>query len=190
MSDVTRILSAIEAGDPHAADQLLPLVYDELRKLAAQRLAQEKPGQTLQATALVHEAYLRLAVSPGQSGETHWDSRRHFFAAAAEAMRRILVEKARRKQRLRHGGGLKQQPLEANEPAIVAPLDGIDLLALNEALDRLEAASPRRAQLVKLRYFAGFSLPEVAQMLAISQSTAEADWTYAKTWLKREMEKP
>jgi RNA polymerase sigma factor (TIGR02999 family) len=190
MSDVTRILSAIEAGDAHAADQLLPLVYDELRKLAAQRLAQEKPGQTLQATALVHEAYLRLAASPGRaSGEPHWDSRTHFFAAAAEAMRRILVDKARRKQRLRHGGGLKHQPLEANEPAIVAPIEGLDLLALNEALDRLETASPRRAQLVKLRYFAGFSLPEVAQMLGISQSTAEADWTYAKTWLKRELAK-
>ncbi len=186
MSDVTRILNAIEQGDPSAAEQLLPLVYDELRRLAAQRLAQEKPGQTLQATALVHEAYLRLV---GTEPDQHWDSRGHFFAAAAEAMRRILVESARRKQRQRHGGGLQEHPLDGNEPAIVAPVEAVDLLALNESLDRLEVISPRRAELVKLRYFAGFTLPEVAQMLGISQSTAEADWTYAKTWLKREMEK-
>jgi RNA polymerase sigma factor (TIGR02999 family) len=186
MSEVTRILSAIEQGDPSAAEQLLPLVYDELRQLAAQRLAQEQPGQTLQATALVHEAYLRLVdVEQVQ----RWDSRGHFFAACAEAMRRILVEQARRKQRLRHGGALQQQPPEQNEPAIVSPVDELDLLALNEALDHLEAASPRRARLVKLRYFAGFTLPEVAAMLGISQSTAEADWTYAKAWLKREMER-
>jgi RNA polymerase sigma factor (TIGR02999 family) len=186
MTDVTRILSAIEQGDPQAAEQLLPLVYEELRQLAAAKLAQEKPGQTLQATALVHEAYLRLVdVDKVQS----WDNRGHFFASAAEAMRRILVEKARCKQRLRHAGGLQQQPLEENEPAIVAPVDAIDLLALDEALDRLEAASPRRAQLVKLRYFAGFTLPEVAAMLGVAQSTAEADWTYAKAWLKREMDK-
>jgi RNA polymerase sigma factor (TIGR02999 family) len=183
MSDVTHILSAIEQGDPHAAEQLLPLVYEELRQLAAQRLAQEKPGQTLQATALVHEAYLRLI------GDQQFASRGHFFAAAAEAMRRILVEKARRKQREKHGGGLRQQPLEENEPAIATPVEEVDLLALNEALDRLESAFPRRAQLVKLRYFAGFTLPEVAAMLGISQSTAEADWTYARAWLKREMEK-
>jgi RNA polymerase sigma factor (TIGR02999 family) len=186
MSDVTRILSAIEQGDPHAAEQLLPLVYDELRKLAAQKLAQEKPGQTLQATALVHEAYLRLV---DVDRVQQWDSRGHFFAAAAEAMRRILVDKARRKQRLRHGGERQQQPLEENEPAIASPVDALDLLALSEALDGLEAAFPRRAQLVKLRYFAGFTLPEAAQMLGVSQSTAEADWTYAKAWLKREMEK-
>jgi RNA polymerase sigma factor (TIGR02999 family) len=186
MSEVTRILSAIEQGDLHAAEQLLPLVYDELRQLAAQKMAQEAPGHTLQATALVHEAYLRLVdVEKAQ----HWDSRRHFFAAAAEAMRRILVESVRRKQRLRHGGGLRQQPLEANEPAIASPVDAIDLLALNEALERLEATFPRRAQLVKLRYFAGCPLPEVAEMLGISQSTAEADWTYARAWLKREMDK-
>jgi RNA polymerase sigma factor (TIGR02999 family) len=121
--------------------------------------------------------------------EQHWAGRGHFFAAAAEAMRRILVEKARRKRRLRHGGGLQKQPLDENEPAIASPADAVDLLALNEALDRLEAASPRRARLVKLRYFAGLTLPEVAEMLGISQSTAEADWTYAKAWLKREMEK-
>ena len=186
MTDVTRILSAIERGDPEAAELLLPLVYEELRQLAAQRLAQEKPGQTLQATALVHEAYLRL-VDTGKA--QRWDSRGHFFAAAAEAMRRILVEQARRKRRRRHGGGLRKQPLEGNEPAVAAPVDAVDLLALDEALGRLEAASPRRAELVKLRYFAGLTLPEVAAMLGTSQSTAEADWTYARAWLKREMEK-
>jgi RNA polymerase sigma factor (TIGR02999 family) len=183
MSEVTRILSAIEQGEPQAAEQLLPLVYGELRQLAAQKLAQEKPGQTLEATALVHEAYLRLV------GNQVFANGTHFFAAAAEAMRRILVEQARRKKRVRHGGELRTQPLEENEPARAAPVDEIDLLALNEALDHLEAASPRRAQLVKLRYFAGFTLPEVATMLGISRSTAEADWTYAKAWLKRQMEK-
>ena len=185
-SEVTRILSAIEAGDPHAAEQLLPLVYDELRKLAAMRLAQEKPGQTLQATALVHEAYLRLV--DGDKAQ-HWDSRGHFFAAAAEAMRRILVESARRKKRLRHGGGRQQQLLENDEPAIAAPVDALDVLALDDALDRLEAIYPRRAQLVKLRFFAGFTLPEISALLGVSQSTAEADWTYAKAWLQRDMEK-
>jgi RNA polymerase sigma factor (TIGR02999 family) len=186
MDDVTQILNAIEQGDPSAAEHLLPLVYDELRKLAADRMAQEKPGQTLQATALVHDAYLRLVdVEKAQ----HWNSRGHFFAAAAEAMRRILVEKARHKQRLCHGGGFQKLAFDDNEPVITSSVDAADLLALNEALDHLETASPRRAQLVKLRYFGGFKLPEVAQMLGISQSTAEADWTYAKTWLKREMEK-
>src|SRR5262245_25050004 len=183
MPDVTRILSAIEQGDPHAAAQLLPLVYDELRTLAAGRMARESPGQTLQATDLVHEAYLRL------TGDQHFDSRGHFFAAAAEAMRRILVETARRKNRLRHGGGRKKQPLDDDPLAIEAPVDTVDLLALDDALERLEAAYPRRAKLVKLRYFAGFTLPEVAAMLDVSQSTAEADWTYAKAWLQREMEK-
>lgn len=187
MSDVTRILSAIEQGDVHAAEQLMPLVYDELRVLAAQKLALEKPGQTLQPTALVHEAYLRL-VKP-ERADTHWDGRGHFFAAAAEAMRRILVEKARRKQRFRHGGALHKHPLDGNEPVIAAPVDPVDLLALNEALDRLEVASPRRAEVVKLRYFAGFTLPEVADLLGVAQSTAEADWTYARAWLKREMDK-
>jgi RNA polymerase sigma factor (TIGR02999 family) len=186
MSDVTHILSAIEQGDPHAAAQLLPLVYDELRRLAAQRLAQEKPGQTLQATALVHEAYLRLVDADKARA---WDGRGHFFAAAAEAMRRILVESARRKQRIRHGGELQKRPLDGNEPAVASPMDAIDLLALDEALHRLEAVSPRKARLVKLRYFAGFTLPEAAEMLGVSPSTAEADWTYAKAWLKREMEK-
>jgi RNA polymerase sigma factor (TIGR02999 family) len=190
MADVTRILTDIVAGDPHAAAELLPLVYDELRKLAAARLAGEKAGQTLQPTALVHEAYLRLVARPDPQGggEPAWDGRGHFFAAAAEAMRRILVEQARRKGRLRHGGGIHTQPLGGDEPAIDPPADALDLLALDEALGRLEAASPRRARLVKLRYFAGLTLPEVAEMLGISQSTAEADWTYAKAWLKREME--
>ena len=186
MSDVTRILSQIEQGDPQAAEKLLPLVYDELRKLAAMKLARENPGQTLQATALVHEAYVRLV---DQQDLKRWDNRGHFFSAAAEAMRRILVENVRRKQRVRHGGELEQRPLAGNEPQIASPVEAIDLLTLNEALDRLEATSPRKALLVKLRYFAGFTLPEVAEMLGISQSTAEADWTYAKTWLKREIEK-
>jgi RNA polymerase sigma factor (TIGR02999 family) len=192
MTAITRVLSAIENGDPTASEQLLPPVYDELRKLAAQRLAHEKPGQTLQATALVHEACLRLVSNPiGQAdaSDPKWETRRHFFAAAAEAMHRILIENARCKDRLRHAGKLQRLLLEQNEPVVSAPVDQFDLLALNEALDRLEATSPRRAQLVKLRYFGGLTLPEVAQMLGISQSTAEADWTYAKAWLKREMEK-
>src|SRR5262245_41364058 len=186
MSEVTRILCAIERGDPAAADQLLPLVYDELRKLAAWKLAREQPGQTLQATALVHEAYLRLV---GGVPDAHWDGRGHFFAAAAEAMRRILVENARRKGRLRHGGGLSKRPLAGDEPAVAPPADATDLLALDEALHRLEVASPRRARLVTLRYFAGLTLPQAAELLGISRSTAEADWTYAKAWLKRELEK-
>jgi RNA polymerase sigma factor (TIGR02999 family) len=192
MKHITQILSAIDRGDPDAPEQLMPLVYDELRRLAAQRLARETPGQTLQATALVHEAYLRLVAEPNrlsQSAEPQWDTRGHFFAAAAEAMRRILVEKARRKKRLRHAGHLRRVPLEGNEPAISAASDAVDLLALSDALDRLETASPRRARLVKLRYFAGLTLPEAAQMLGVSQSTVEADWTYAKAWLKREMDK-
>jgi RNA polymerase sigma factor (TIGR02999 family) len=190
MSDVTRLLNALDQGDPNAASQLLPLVYEELRRLAAQKLAHEKPGQTLQATALVHEAYLRLVGCHEEQapGTPQFDSRGHFFAAIAEAMRRILVEQARRKHRRRHGGQLHKQPLEGNEPAIASPVDAVELLALNEALDRLEATSPRKAQLVKLRYFAGFTLPEVAALLGVAQSTAEADWTYAKAWLKREME--
>ena len=192
MNEVTRILEAVERGDPHAVAKLLPLVYDELRKLAARRLAHEKPGQTLQPTALVHDAYLRLVADPNrqsQSAEPCWETRGHFFAAAAEAMRRILVEKARRKKRLRHAGHLRKVPLEGNEPAISPLVDAVDVLALSDAIDRLETASPRRARLVKLRYFAGLTLPEVAQILGISQSTVEADWTYAKAWLKREMEK-
>src|SRR5262249_40732662 len=157
MSEVTRILSAIEQGDPSAAEQLLPLVYDELRQLAAQKLAQEKPGQTLEATALVHEAYLRLA-GPGE--EPHWDNRRHFFAAAAEEMRRILVEEARRKRALTQGGDRQRQPLDAD--CVAAPQAADDLLALDEALNRLAATEPKVAELVKLRYFAGLTIPQAA----------------------------
>lgn len=186
MADVTQLLTAAETGDPQAAAELLPLVYDELRKLAATWIANEKPGQTLEPTALVHEAYIRL-VDGGRSDG--WDNRGHFFAAAAESMRRILVERARRRQRLRHGGGLQKHPIDEHDLAAASPVDAIDLLILDEALDRLEATSCRKALLVKLRYFAGFTVPEVAKMLGISQSTAEADWTYAKAWLKREMGK-
>jgi RNA polymerase sigma factor (TIGR02999 family) len=180
MTDVTRILSAIQQGDPHAAELLLPLVYDELRKLAAQKLAQEKPGQTLQATALVHEAYLRLVGdSPGQ-----WDNRHHFFAAAAEAMRRILVEQARRKRRVRHGGGRKRINLdEACSP--VQPRSD-DLLALDEALTRLASLKPVRAEVVKLRFFAGLTMAEIARTLGISQPTVERYWAFAEGGAKEE----
>ncbi|MFO0950576.1 MAG: sigma-70 family RNA polymerase sigma factor [Isosphaeraceae bacterium] len=181
MNDVTRILSAIEQGDSHAADRLLPLVYDELRTLAARRLAQEKPGQTLQATALVHDAYLRLVgdADPG------WDSRGHFFAAAAEAMRRILVENARRKAALKAGGGLGRVDLNDDVPAVEGP--NIDLLALDEALTALEARDRRKADLVRLRFFAGLTGEQAALALGISVSTAEKDWAYAKTWLRLAM---
>jgi RNA polymerase sigma factor (TIGR02999 family) len=181
MSDVTRILSAIEQGDPSAAEQLLPLVYDELRQLAARRLAHEQPGQTLQATALVHEAYLRLV---GDRRDV-WDNRRHFFAAAAEAMRRILVEQARRKRRVRHGGGKKRLDLE-EACSLVQPLSQ-DLLALDEALTRLAALKPARAEVVKLRFFAGLTMSEVAQTLGISLPTAERYWAFARTWLYAEL---
>jgi RNA polymerase sigma factor (TIGR02999 family) len=176
---VTSIFCAIEQGDPRAAEQLLPLVYDELRKLAAQKLAQENPGQTLQATALVHEAYLRLVGTqdPG------WNGRGHFFAAAAEAMRRILVENARRKKRLRHGGGGLKLDLEGVDLAGSAPAE--DLLALDEALEVLARKDPTAAQLVKLRYFAGLTMAEAATALGISLRTAERNWTYARTWLHR-----
>ncbi|MEQ9069654.1 ECF-type sigma factor [Gimesia chilikensis] len=182
MSDVTMILSRIERGNPEAAEQLLPIVYDELRKLAAARLANESPEQTLQATALVHEAYIRLVdVEQAQ----RWDSRGHFFAAAAEAMRRILVESARRKSRTRHGG--KVQRVELNPDLISPPNLGVDLLALDEALHRLELLDERKARLVKLRYFAGLSMSEAAQALGISLATAERDWRYARVWLLREL---
>jgi RNA polymerase sigma factor (TIGR02999 family) len=177
MSEVTQILSAIEQGNARAAEKLLPLVYDELRLLAAQRLAQEKPGQTLQATALVHEAYLRLVdVEKAQ----HWNSRGHFFAAAAEAMRRILIDNARRKRRPKHAGDRKR--VELDEALSVAE-PGVDLLALDEALDRLAAQEPAKAQLVKLRYFAGLSLEEAAACLGISAATAKRSWTVARAWL-------
>jgi RNA polymerase sigma factor (TIGR02999 family) len=180
MNHVTGILSAIERGDPSAAEQLLPLVYDELRRLAAQRLAQEKSGQTLQATALVHEAYLRLVdVEQAQ----RFSSRGHFFAAAAEAMRRILVENARRKGGVKHGGGLRRVNLD--EAASCAPDPADDLVALNEALDRLAGEDPTKAELVKLRYFAGLSVQEAADALGISRATADRYWAYAKVWLYR-----
>jgi RNA polymerase sigma factor (TIGR02999 family) len=178
MSEVTRILSAIEQGDPRAAEQLLPLVYDELRQLAAHKLAQEKPGQTLQATALVHEAYIRL-VEVGEA--QHWNSRGHFFAAAAEAMRRILVESARRKRGPKHGGGYQRVNLEE---AVSYAHESVDeLLSLNEALNKLAQEDPKKAELVKLRYFTGLSVQEAADILGISRATADRYWAYAKVWL-------
>jgi RNA polymerase sigma factor (TIGR02999 family) len=183
MSNVTQILSAIEQGDPQAAELLLPLVYAELRKLAVQKMNQEAPGQTLQATALVHEAYLRLVdVEKVQN----WDSRGHFFAAAAEAMRRILVENARRKQSGKHGGGVAHQALEPEIVPGPRTVDPLEVLAVHEALDKLSEKSPRRAELIKLRYFLGCTMAETAQILGIAQATAEDDWTYAKAWLKRQ----
>jgi len=178
MSDVTRILDAIEEGDLHAAEQLLPLVYDELRKLAAQKLAQEKPGQTLQATALVHEAYLRLV---DQEQVQQWDSRGHFFAAAAEAMRRILVDSARRHRAQKRGARLER--IDLPDLAESAKDDPIDLLALDEALRKLEALHPQKAQVVQLRFFAGCTLEETAQMLGISRATAQRHWAFARAWL-------
>jgi RNA polymerase sigma factor (TIGR02999 family) len=181
MNDVTRILSDIEQGDPGAAERLLPLVYDELRKLAAQKLAREKPGQTLQATALVHDAYLRLV----GTDDPGWDSRGHFFAAAAEAMRRILVDNARRKAAAKAGGGRRRLDLAEADPAIEGP--SLDLLALDEALAALEAKDPRKARLIKLRYFAGLTVDEAASALGISPSTADNDWAYARSWLRLAM---
>ena len=184
MNDVTRILSEVEQGDPHAAEQLLPLVYDELRRLAAQKLAQEKPGQTLQATALVHEAYLRLVdVDKAQ----HWDSRGHFFASAAEAMRRILIENVRRKKSHKHGGQAERVPLDQIEIALPPPAD--DLLALDDALTRLAAQRPAVAELVKLRFFAGLTMDEAAHALVISPATAYRQWNYAQAWLFRAVAK-
>ena len=183
MSDVTRILSAIDQGDPSATEQLLPLVYEELRRLAAQKLAHEKPGQTLQATALVHEAYLRLVGSQHQD----WDSRGHFFAAASEAMRRILSEQARRKQQLRHGGGRLRVDLD-DENLAVDPSDET-LIALSEALDKLAAEDTVLAELVKLRYFAGLTLPQAADIMGIAHRTAYRKWAYACSWLSLEISK-
>ncbi len=181
MSDVTRILNAIERGDAKATDELLPLVYDELRVLAAQRLSHESPGQTLQATALVHEAYLRLVGSAPQS----WKSRGHFFAAAAEAMRRILVENARRKKSLKRGGGRSCVDLEAVETAAQTPSD--DLVALDEALTRLGEEDPGKAALVTLRFFAGLSIDQAAEALGISRATAIREWSFARAWLFHEL---
>lgn len=179
MSNVTHILSAIGEGDPRAAERLLPLVYDELRKLAAQRLSQEKPGQTLEPTALVHEAYLRLV------GDQHFDNRGHFFAAAAEAMRRIVVETARRKKRSKHGGGCERVEIELADLPTRLPPD--DLLALDEALGRLEQLDPVKARLVTLRYFSGMTIEQAAAALDISRVTAYRYWTFARAWLHKEM---
>ncbi len=178
MNEVTQILSDLAQGDAQAAEQLLPLVYDELRKLAAARMAGEAPGNTLNATALVHEAYLRLV---GPTDEVRWENRGHFFAAAAEAMRRILVEAARRKRAEKHGGGLRRH--DATEIEIAAPESNDDLVALDEALNRLAAADPQKAELVKLRYFAGLTIEQAAEALGISPATAKRHWTYSKAWL-------
>jgi RNA polymerase sigma factor (TIGR02999 family) len=178
MSQVTRILSALSSGDRASANELLPLVYQELRNLAAARLAREIPGQTLQATALVHEAYLRLL---GDDQPNRWEGRSHFFAAAAEAMRRILVEQARQKKSLKRGGDRQRSALDAAE--IQAPDPEIDLLAIHDALERFEQIDPAKAQLVKLRYFVGCTLPEAAEVLGISVTTADRHWAYARAWL-------
>jgi RNA polymerase sigma factor (TIGR02999 family) len=182
MTEVTRILSAIEEGDPHAAEQLLPLVYQELRQLAAQKLAQEKPGQTLEATALVHEAYLRLV---DVKNTPHWNSRGHFFAAAAEAIRRILIERARRKSRRKRGGDWQRLDVQLNAPIVEGP--NTDILAVGEALSQLACEHPEEAELVKLRYFAGLTLAETAAALGISTATADRRWRYARAWLARRL---
>jgi RNA polymerase sigma factor (TIGR02999 family) len=186
MNEVTRILSAVAQGDPQAASRLLPLVYEELRQLASQKLAHETPGQTLQPTALVHEAYLRLVAGarPGGEDDTSWDSRGHFFAAAAEAMRRILVENARRKQAVKHGGGARRVPLEEFHRVTESPED---LLDLDDALSRFAAEEPDKARLVQLRFFAGLSTPDAAAALGISVATAERWWTFARAWLYSEL---
>ena len=182
MIEVTRILSAIDAGDSHAAEQLLPLVYDELRKLATQKMAQEKPGQTLQATALVHDAYLRLV---GSENPQRFESRGHFFAAAAEAMRRILVDQARRRKAEKRGGHLDRAELE--ESIIAPPRPDEDILAVNDALGQLEAADLQAAQLVRLRFFAGLNMTEAAEALGMSVRSAHDVWAYARSWLRRNM---
>jgi RNA polymerase sigma factor (TIGR02999 family) len=184
MSEVTRVLSAIEEGDPHAAEQLLPLVYQELRQLAAQKLAQEKPGQTLEATALVHEAYLRLV---DVEKARHWDSRGHFFAAAAEAMRRILVDNARRKQAEKHGGGWQRHELLEAELAIDST--GEEFFFVDEALSKLATQEPVIARLVELRFFAGLTLEEASAHLNISHRTAYRHWSFARAWLRRELDR-
>ena len=183
MSDVTRILTAIEQGDARAADELLPLVYEELRRLAAQKMSQERPGQTLQATALVHEAYIRLVGSDARD----WSGRTHFFAAAAEAMRRILIENARRKQRLKHGGAQQKVDLDDACMAIEGPSE--DIVALDEALAKLALEDPIKADLVKLRYFAGLTIEQAAGILKISRATADRYWSYSRAWLFDEINK-
>ncbi|HEY6166901.1 MAG TPA: sigma-70 family RNA polymerase sigma factor [Verrucomicrobiae bacterium] len=181
MSELTVILQRIDAGDPRAANELLPLVYEELRKLAAQKMARENPGQTLQATALVHEAWLRL----GGDDQPEWQNRAHFFAAAAEAMRRILIDNARRKNYLRHGGGAQRVSLDALE--LAATMDDEQLLALHEALDQLAGHDAEKAQVVKLRFFAGLTNGQTAQVLGVSEPTIKRHWSYARAWLFREM---
>jgi RNA polymerase sigma factor (TIGR02999 family) len=182
MDDVTKILDAIQSGEPKAAERLLPLVYDELRRLAAQKLAQEKPGQTLQPTALVHEAYLRLL---GDDADKRWHGRGHFFAAAAEAMRRILVDHARTKRTAKRGGGRRRLSIDDVEP--IAPAPDEDVLALDEALTKLAAVDRPAAELVQLRHFAGLTLPEAAEVLGVSPRTADRLWAYARAWLHREL---
>jgi RNA polymerase sigma factor (TIGR02999 family) len=184
VSEVTRILSAIDQGDPLAAEELLPLVYDELRQLAATRLNHEKPGQTLQATALVHEAYLRLV---GSEESQHWHNRGHFFAAAAEAMRRILLNRARDKKRLKRGGGRKRINLDQIELALET--DSEDLIVIDEALEKLERHDQLAAKLVKLRFFAGLTLTQAAKSVGIAQRNAERQWAYARSWLYHELRK-
>jgi RNA polymerase sigma factor (TIGR02999 family) len=181
MSEVTKVLSALERGQNHAAEELLPLVYDELRRLAAWRLANEQPGQTLQATALVHEAYLRLVGNE----DPHWNGRRHFFGAAAEAMRRILVENARRKKRLKRGGQMER--VDVDDVEIPSPMPDDDLLALDEALNKLAEVDPRAAELVKLCFFVGLTHEQVAKHFGVSVSTVERTWAYARAWLFREI---
>ena len=183
MTNVTQLLGRIEQGDPHAAEKLLPLLYDELRKLAARKLVHEKPGQTLQATALVREAYVRL-VDAGKS--QHWNSRGHFFGAAAEAMRRILVENARRRARVKHGGDRIREELASS--GVAAPEIDLDLLALDEALERLAEHDAPSAELVKLRYFAGLTIPQAAEILGVSPRKADFIWSFARAWLRREIE--
>jgi RNA polymerase sigma factor (TIGR02999 family) len=186
MDPITQVLHAIEQGDPHAAEQLLPLVYEELRKLAAQRLAQERPGQTLQATALVHEAYLRLVASDKREPDAParvWDSRGHFFAAAAEAMRRILIDQARRRQAAKRGG--LQKRVDLPESCLAAPMPDDELLALNEALEQLRTIDLAAADLVRLRFFAGLKTTEAAEALGISVRSAHDLWAYARSWLRR-----
>ena len=183
MSDVTQILERVEKGDGKAAEELLPLVYEELRKLAAHKMAQEAPGNTLQPTALVHEAWLRLV----GGGPSHWNSRGHFFSAAAEAMRRILIEAARRKQSQQRGGHLERQELDENTLVLDRPSE--EILAVNEALEKLTNQDPVAADLVKLRYFAGMTLPEVAEALGMSPRTADRVWAYARSWLREEIDR-
>jgi RNA polymerase sigma factor (TIGR02999 family) len=184
MSEVSRILVALDAGDARDAGRLLPLVYDELRHLAAARLGREKPGQTLTATALVHEAYLKLV---GPDPSKPWNGRGHFFAAAAEAMRRILVDHARRKQAVANGGGLDREVLDPQDLPFTVERDPSEVLGIEEVLNQLAEKSPRKAELVKLRYFLDCTVPEAADILGISATTAEADWTYAKAWLRRRL---